>query len=55
MAQTQTAQAQGAPAADAPDAHGKFSWSEDWIATITGLALLVLTLVGIIPDIKGWF
>lgn len=32
-----------------PDAHGKFSLSEDWIATGAGLLILVLCLVGIIP------
>ncbi|MBW3070112.1 hypothetical protein GZ998_11450 [Actinomyces sp. 594] len=37
-----------------PDGDGKFSLSEDWLATITGLALLGLALLGIIPDISGW-
>ncbi|WP_136313708.1 hypothetical protein [Actinomyces procaprae] len=37
-----------------PDGDGKFSLSEDWVATITGLALLGLALLGIIPNISGW-
>ncbi|CED91881.1 MAG: hypothetical protein E7Z95_05655 [Actinomyces succiniciruminis] len=37
-----------------PDGDGKFSLSEDWVATITGLGLLVLALLGVIPSISGW-
>ena len=33
-----------------PDAHGKFSLSEDWLAFTTGLVLLALCLLGIIPE-----
>ena len=39
---------------EAPDSGGKFSLSEDWIATITGLVILALCLVGIIPDFGEW-
>lgn len=35
---------------EAPTSTGKFSISEDWLATGVGLALLVLCLLGIIPD-----
>lgn len=38
-----------------PDAHGKFSLSEDWLATIAGLALLILCFAGIVPNIGEWF
>lgn len=38
-----------------PDDHGKFSLSEDWTATIAGLVILVLALLGFVPDISGWF
>lgn len=34
---------------DLPTDHGKFSISEDWLATVVGLVLLVVALVGIIP------
>ena len=34
---------------DLPTDHGKFSISEDWLATVVGVVLLVLALVGIIP------
>lgn len=34
----------------APDAHGKFSISEDWLAFTIGLVLLALCLTGIIPE-----
>lgn len=44
-----------APAETRPDAHGKFSLSEDWLATLAGLAILVLTLFGFVPDIGEWF
>ncbi|MFQ6392705.1 hypothetical protein ACLMAJ_04580 [Nocardia sp. KC 131] len=27
-----------------------FAWSEDWLATIVGLVLVALVLVGVIPD-----
>ncbi|WP_336085474.1 hypothetical protein [Nocardia sp. SSK8] len=27
-----------------------FTWNEDWLATIVGLALLALVLTGAIPD-----
>ncbi|MDO4901782.1 hypothetical protein [Actinomyces sp.] len=37
-----------------PDGDGKFSLSEDWVATITGLAMLGLALLGIIPNISEW-
>lgn len=33
----------------APDAAGKFSINEDWLAVITGLVLLALALSGLIP------
>lgn len=35
---------------DAPDQHGKFSINEDWLATVIGLVLLALVLLGVIPD-----
>lgn len=34
---------------DAPNAHGKFSISEDWLAVVVGLVLLTAALVGLIP------
>ena len=34
----------------APNANGKFSMSEDWLAFTTGLVLLALCLVGVIPE-----
>lgn len=37
---------QGPPA---PDADGKFSISEDWLAFVVGLTLLGLCLTGVIP------
>lgn len=40
---------------ESPDAHGKFSPNEDWLATIAGLILLVACLSGIVPDIGEWF
>lgn len=43
------------PAEDQPDQHGKFSLSEDWLATIAGLAILTLALLGVVPDIGEWF
>ena len=33
-----------------PQSAGKFSITEDWLAVIVGLALLVLALTGVIPD-----
>lgn len=33
----------------APDAAGKFSISEDWLAVVVGLALLTVALLGLIP------
>lgn len=38
-----------------PDSHGKFSLSEDWIATIAGLTILTAALIGLVPDIGEWF
>lgn len=35
--------------APAPDADGKFSISEDWLAFSIGLLLLALCLTGVIP------
>lgn len=35
---------------DAPDAYGKFSLSEDWLAVIVGLLLLSAALLGLIPE-----
>lgn len=32
-----------------PTDHGKFSLSEDWLATVVGLLLLALVLLGAIP------
>ena len=40
---------------DSPDSHGRFSLSEDWIATFAGLVLLALALLGFLPDIGAWF
>ncbi|RRJ87791.1 hypothetical protein EG850_02715 [Gulosibacter macacae] len=40
---------------DAPDDHGKFSLSEDWLATLVGFGIVVLCLAQVIPNIKGWF
>ncbi len=34
----------------APNAHGKFSVSEDWLAFAVGLVLLALCLTGVIPE-----
>lgn len=39
-----------APAPDQPDAAGKFSVNEDWLAVIVGLSLLALVLLGVIPQ-----
>ena len=36
--------------AQAPNANGKFSISEDWLAFTVGLVLLALCLTGIIPE-----
>ena len=36
-------------AAAAPDAAGKFSISEDWLAVVVGLALLAVALLGLLP------
>lgn len=36
--------------AQAPNADGKFSINEDWLAFAVGLALLALCLTGIIPE-----
>ena len=44
----------GVASSQEPDSQGKFSLSEDWIATITGLVILGLCLVGIIPDLGEW-
>lgn len=44
-----------APAEEQPDSHGKFSLSEDWLATIAGLVILTLALFGLVPDIGEWF
>lgn len=33
-----------------PDAAGKFSLSEDWLAVLVGLSLLTLVLLGAIPQ-----
>ncbi|MGW5311929.1 hypothetical protein [Nocardia thailandica] len=27
-----------------------FRWNEDWLATLTGLALIALVLAGVVPD-----
>lgn len=35
--------------APAPNADGKFSISEDWLAFTVGLVLLALCLTGVIP------
>ena len=32
-----------------PNADGKFSISEDWLAVVVGLLLLALALTGLIP------
>lgn len=34
---------------EAPDSRGKFSLSEDWLATVVGLILMTLILVGVVP------
>lgn len=34
---------------DLPTDHGKFSISEDWLATVVGLLLMALVLIGAIP------
>ena len=39
----------GAVSEDAPNAHGKFSISEDWLAVVVGLILLTAALTGLIP------
>ncbi|MFC6012155.1 hypothetical protein [Nocardia lasii] len=33
-----------------PRPGGAFRWNEDWLATVVGLALIGLVLVGAIPD-----
>ncbi|MFB9619914.1 hypothetical protein [Brooklawnia cerclae] len=38
------------PSTDQPDAAGKFSINEDWLAVIVGLVLLALALTGVIPE-----
>lgn len=43
------------PNDEQPDSHGRFSLSEDWIATIAGLVILVLALFGAVPNIGEWF
>lgn len=49
-------EASGTYASDnSPDTHGKFSLSEDWVATIAGLAILFLALFGLVPNIGEWF
>ncbi|MEE2038008.1 hypothetical protein Q8791_12355 [Nocardiopsis sp. CT-R113] len=37
------------PASPASPPEARWSLSEDWAATVTGLVLLVLALVGVIP------
>lgn len=38
--------------ADTPDDHRRFSLSEDWLATVIGLVLLAVCLLGLIdPDL----
>lgn len=41
---------QQTPPAENPGSGSLFTWNEDWLATITGLALIALVLVGAIPD-----
>ena len=36
------------PAPSSPDDHRKFSLGEDWAATIVGLAIFALCLVGVL-------
>lgn len=43
------------PGEEQPDTDGKFSLSEDWLATIAGLTILALALLGAVPDIGEWF
>ncbi|WP_022873085.1 hypothetical protein [Nesterenkonia alba] len=43
------------PPEEQPTSHGKFSFSEDWLATVAGLSILVLALLGLVPDIGEWF
>lgn len=38
------------PPVEEPNASGKFSISEDWLAFTVGLILLALCLTGIIPE-----
>ena len=40
----------GASQTQAPNADGKYSISEDWLAFAVGLILLALCLTGIIPE-----
>lgn len=42
-------QSPAAEDSEAPDADGKFSISEDWLAFTVGLILLTLCLTGLIP------
>lgn len=34
---------------ESPDDHRRFSLSEDWAATVVGLLLLALCLLGVLP------
>ncbi len=43
------------PQEEQPDSHGRFSLSEDWLATIAGLGILGLALLGLVPNIGEWF
>jgi hypothetical protein len=36
------------------DAAGSSMWSEDWLATLIGLAILALALLGLIPQTVLW-
>lgn len=39
----------------APNNHGKFSLNGDWVATVAGLTILGLALLGLVPNIGEWF
>lgn len=39
---------------EAAEAAGGGLLNEDWLATIAGLALLALALLGLVPDIVLW-